>query len=180
MDRFPLPATVKYSYESGFRPPSHMGIDIMAPRHAPVVAVEAGKAWGSTEVKGGTVVYLLGESGARYFYGHLESWSDPGLITATAARPITVWAGAVLGQVGTTGNATGGPPHVHFQIRRGADVVDPFPELWEADPHKRGVVPEPGMVDRLETGISKFGKDVADSLALLAVLWVVINASKGR
>jgi murein DD-endopeptidase MepM/ murein hydrolase activator NlpD len=180
MDRFPIPATAKYSYESGFAPPRHMGVDIMAPLHSLLVAVEPGKVWSSVEPKGGNVVYLLGDSGARYFYGHLESWAGPGMITATAEHPIEAWAGMPIGNVGTTGNAQGGPPHVHFQIRRGADVVDPFPELYAADPHKRGEIPEPGVLDRIETGLSAGAMGLGNAIGMLALLWVLVNASKGK
>jgi murein DD-endopeptidase MepM/ murein hydrolase activator NlpD len=179
MDRFPVAADV-YSYESGFRPPTHLGVDIMAPLHSRLVAVESGVAWSSTEPKGGLVVYLLGGSGTRYYYAHLEQLGGPWLITATAANPTPVKAGEDIGTIGTSGNAAGRPPHVHFQIRRGSDVVDPFPELFDADPHHRGVIPEPGAVDRFEAELGKFGTGLSDTLTLLAVLWVVINASKGR
>lgn len=179
MERFPLPPSVRYSYESGFRPPTHMGVDIMAPAHSPLVAVEAGVAWSSDEPKGGRVAYLLGDSGARYFYGHLEDWGL-GLITATAEHPARVSAGEHVGNVGTTGNAAGGPPHVHFQIRRGADVVDPFPELYDADPLHRGKVLEPGAVDRFEAGLGNFASGLGTSIGMLALLWVLVNASKSR
>lgn len=177
MDRFPLPANSKYSYESGFRPPTHMGIDIMAPAHTPVLAVESGVAWSSNEPKGGRVVYLLGDSRARYFYGHLESWAL-GLITATEQQPVRVQAGEDVGKVGTTGNAAGGAPHVHFQIRRGSEVADPFPELYAVDPHHRGNVPEPGALDRFESGLGNFATGLGNSLGMLALIWVLVNASK--
>ena len=156
-----------------------MGVDIMAPAHSPLLAVESGMAWSSNEPKGGKVAYLLGDSGARYFYGHLEAW-DLGLITASAEHPVRVTAGEGLGRVGTTGNAAGGPPHVHFQIRRGASVVDPFPELYDADPLHRGNVVEPGALDRFESGLGNFAKGLGDSLGILAIVWVLVNASKGR
>lgn len=179
MDRFPLPASARYSYESGFTPPTHMGVDIMAPAHTPLLAVESGSAWSSTEPKGGRVVYLLGVSGARYFYGHLESWAL-GLIDAPPERPIHVEAGEELGKVGNTGNAQGRPTHVHFQIRRGADVVDPFPELYEVDPHKRGSIPEPGVLDRVETAVTSAATGLGNAIGMLALLWVLVNASKGK
>jgi murein DD-endopeptidase MepM/ murein hydrolase activator NlpD len=179
VQRFPLPAKVNYSYESGFRP-QHQGVDIFAPRHSPLLACESGTAWTTTDPKGGLVVYINGESGARYYYAHLESLADPGLITSSAEHPVRVEAGWEIGQVGTSGNADGRPPHCHFQIRRGDEVVDPFPELYAVDPHHRGTIPDPGVVDRFETGLGNFGKGMVDSLALMALLWVVINASKGR
>jgi len=52
--------------------------------------------------------------------------------------------GDVLGYVGTTGNADGMPPHLHFGVFKGRDgnftVIDPYgwhassPDPWEVDP----------------------------------------------
>jgi murein DD-endopeptidase MepM/ murein hydrolase activator NlpD len=168
MERFPLPATASYSYESGFTD-RHHGVDIMAPLGTPVLAVERGKAWSSIEPKGGKVVYLEGESGARYFYGHLSEWTLP-LISATTSKPLGVAAGDELGRVGNTGNAAGGPPHIHFQIRRvsffgaealpGAGLADPFPELMAADPKRAGIARR-----------SSSSSAPATALLLLGILW---------
>lgn len=180
MDRFPLPANVSYSYSAGFRPPAHMGVDIFAPLHSPLVAVESGQAWSANDPKGGRVVYLLGaRSGARYYYAHLESWAL-GIITATLAKPLQVEAGERIGDLGTSGNAQGTSPHCHFQLRRGGDVVDPFPELYAADPHHRGEIPEPTVLDRFGGEVTDAARSIGNGLGMLALLWVLVNASKGR
>ena len=171
MQRFPLPESVTYSYAPGFTE-QHQGVDIMAPLGSPVVAVESGKAWSSIEPKGGQVAYLEGESGTRYFYGHLSAWVLP-LITATTGKPLQVGAGAALGFVGTSGNAAGRPPHVHFQIRRpsffgaealpASDVVDPYPELVAADPKRRGA------------GAAPTSSSAGPSLAVMFFLWLTFK-----
>ncbi len=174
MQRFPMPASVAYSYAPGFSE-QHQGVDIMAPLGSPVVAVESGKAWSSIEPKGGNVAYLEGDSGARYFYGHLQQWVLP-LISATTSKPLRVGAGAALGSVGTSGNAAGRPPHLHFQIRRPAffgaealpasEVVDPYPELAAADPKKAwGVAPS----------APSSGSGAGPSIAFLLLLWLTFK-----
>lgn len=145
IERFPLPESAAYSYAQRFNA-EHRGTDIMAPHGTPVLAVERGTAWSNIEPKGGNVVYLQGASGWRYFYGHLATWQLQ-VISATQQQPVEVEAGAELGVVGNTGNAAGGPPHLHFQQRtsysRGWQTVDPFPDLVRVDP-KRGGVPGRG------------------------------------
>lgn len=97
------------------------------------MAVENGTARMSTEKKGGTVVYLLGKSGSTYFYGHLDSALVP-----KSGR--VVKAGALVGTVGSTGNAEGKPPHIHFQIRNSNALrVDPYDRLLAVDPHKGNI-----------------------------------------
>jgi murein DD-endopeptidase MepM/ murein hydrolase activator NlpD len=138
MDVFPLPADARYSYARRFDQ-QHRGTDIMAPLGTPVLAVEGGAVWSNIEPKGGKVAYLLGDSGTTYFYGHLSEWALK-VISATKEAPWMVHAGAELGKVGNTGNAAGGPPHVHFQMRHGVSFPsDPFDALLAVDPHKRGV-----------------------------------------
>jgi len=180
VQHFPLPADADYTYEAGFDPPRHEGVDILAPKGTPALACEGGKAWSNIEPKGGRVAYLQGDSGARYFYGHLDSWSLK-LISATTQKPLRVEAGEALGTVGTSGNAEGRPAHIHFQMRRpgyfgdgaysGTEIVDPFPELLEVDPHKRGLGRRAAAAQPTQ---------LSQGLAVLAVLWMLFQATKGR
>ena len=102
----------------------HQGVDIFAPRGTPVVATTRGFVARIGENSlGGTVVWVLGPGGDRHYYAHLDSVAD----IKTGQR---VLPGDVLGAVGTTGNARGTPPHLHYGIyRRGNGAINPFPLL---------------------------------------------------
>jgi murein DD-endopeptidase MepM/ murein hydrolase activator NlpD len=94
----------------GSRP--HEAIDILAPRHTPVLAVQAGtiaKLFVSNA--GGITIYQFDPSGRlAYYYAHLEKYAD-GLHEGQA-----VAQGDVIGYVGTSGNAPPGTPHLHFAV----------------------------------------------------------------
>lgn len=100
----------------------HRGVDMFAPRGTPVLAPEAGKAVPGTARLGGLVVRLSGESGTYHFLAHLRGYALP------VARPVE--AGDVVGYVGTSGNAAGTAPHLHWQLHpggRGSSPVNPYP-----------------------------------------------------
>jgi murein DD-endopeptidase MepM/ murein hydrolase activator NlpD len=100
----------------------HEGIDIFAPRGAPAIAAVDGWITGSTTNRlGGNVVWLWAPSlGLALYYAHLDRHA--------VARGDRVMAGDVVGYVGTTGNARGTPPHLHFGIyARGEGAIDPAP-----------------------------------------------------
>lgn len=99
----------------------HQGNDILSPRGTPVVSPVAGTARRHDSGLGGKSFYVRGDDGNTYFGTHLDSYSD------NYGR---VAAGTVLGTVGTTGNASGGPPHLHFEIHPGGGgPVNPYPTL---------------------------------------------------
>lgn len=105
---------------------SHEGIDIFARRGTPVVAATEGIVMrvGSNRL-GGQVVWVLGPGGQRHYYAHLEHFSD--------VRPgMRVEAGRTLGYVGTTGNAKGTPPHLHYSIYGVGGATNPYPILIAA------------------------------------------------
>jgi len=111
---------------------SHEGIDIAAPRGTPVVAPVGGRIVVSGKRSlGGNVVILMDSAGRYEFvFSHLH---------ARAVGPgQAVRAGEILGTVGTTGNAAGGPPHLHFEVHLASGPVDPYPLLVSAARISRG------------------------------------------
>jgi len=101
----------------------HKGVDMIAARGTPLVAVEAGTiARLSNSRLGGISIYLTGDSGSRYYYAHLHAWAD-GLHAG-----MRVELGQLVGSVGSTGNASYNLPHLHFQYAPpGGDWVNPYP-----------------------------------------------------
>lgn len=111
----------------------HEGIDIMAPVGRELVATEPGTIFKvGTVGLGGLRLWLRGDSGTEYYYAHLSAVA-PGI-----ADDVRVAAGDVVGFVGDSGNASGGPAHLHFEIHPGGGAaVNPFPLIktaWGAAP----------------------------------------------
>ncbi len=106
----------------------HKGTDVMASCGAPVVAVTDGvitnlHAGGN----GGIMAYLRASNGDVFFYAHLRGYA-PGIRSGSR-----VTVGQKIALNGNTGNARGGPCHVHFEWHRGGGgPVNPYPLLNSA------------------------------------------------
>ena len=101
------------AYGDGFGAPRyaggyhlHMGVDIMAPMGTPIRATFDGYTTEDPNGLGGLAVEVHGASGWTY-NAHLTAYS--------AQSTGTVHAGDIIGYVGNTGDAAGGPTHDHFE-----------------------------------------------------------------
>ena len=87
----------------------HKGIDIFAPQGRPVVAAVSGLVlYTGTFPRGGHVALVLGPRWRVHYYSHLQQ--------PPALRKPWVAQGDVLGAVGTSGNAVGKAPHLHYSV----------------------------------------------------------------
>jgi len=116
-------------YSNSFRVPRnnksgiHGAIDVYAKKGVPIVAPVGGKV---LSVKygdiGGYTVRIRGTDGLTYYFAHMDS-------QAVVNAGQTIQAGAHLGFVGASGNAKGTSPHLHFSIRKGSQLVNPYSYL---------------------------------------------------
>jgi len=108
---------------------THQGVDIFAARGTPVLSATRGVLARIGESGlGGRHAWVIGPGGERHYYAHLDGWA-PGLRRWQVLR-----AGDPIGFVGTTGNARGTPPHLHYGIYTVSGAQNPQPRLRDADP----------------------------------------------
>lgn len=143
--RFPIVGYVWYQDDYGapryyptYHP--HEGTDLFASNGTPVIACVDGviMKWASGG-GGGNALWLMGDDGNRYYYGHMRSFA-PG-VNALGRR---VQMGQVIGTVGNSGaSAVGTPPHVHFEIAPGGIAsINPKPILdaWLRQAEERAAI----------------------------------------
>jgi murein DD-endopeptidase MepM/ murein hydrolase activator NlpD len=102
---------------------THKGNDMFSPTGTPLVAVTDGSVFFQSDPLGGLAAYVNGHDGNTYYYAHLNDYVG-------GAR--SVKAGELIGHVGNTGDASGGPSHLHFEIRPGGPngrAIDPYATL---------------------------------------------------
>ena len=104
----------------------HEGQDIFAPRGTPILSATNGFVYKIGENNlGGQTVSVIGSGGRVYYYAHLDKYA-PGLEVGDRVSTRTV-----LGYVGTTGNAQGTPPHLHFGVYTFNGAINPLPLLTD-------------------------------------------------
>lgn len=126
---YPLPASKTSWATSGFGwrddpyrhyRKFHSGADIRATPGTPVMAAGDGRVTFAGRQGGyGNVIYVDHGGGVITRYGHLRR--------IETTKDAIVTAGARIGQVGSTGRATG--PHLHFEVRVNGVAYDPMSYL---------------------------------------------------
>lgn len=103
----------------------HKGVDIFAKEGTIVNSSAGGLVVFSGKLNlGGNVVLILGPKWRLHYYAHLREINTSLLsLTSTGDR---------IGTVGTTGNAQGKPPHLHYSI------VTLIPYVWRIDRTEQG------------------------------------------
>jgi murein DD-endopeptidase MepM/ murein hydrolase activator NlpD len=103
----------------------HKGIDIFAKQGEDVLAATGGiVVYSGSSKLGGNVVLTLGPKWRFHYYAHMES--------SIKSFGSFVSRGEPIGSVGTSGNAVGKQPHLHYVIL----TAIPYP--WLADTNSQG------------------------------------------
>lgn len=99
----------------------HKGIDIFKARGTAVVAASSGVVVYRGQLDlGGNVVIILGPKWRMHYYAHMDS--------ITVRNGDAVIAGDKIGTVGTSGNAAGKAPHLHYVIQS----LVPYPRRYRS------------------------------------------------
>jgi murein DD-endopeptidase MepM/ murein hydrolase activator NlpD len=129
VDRVGFAWPVEGSITSRFGPRGlwgwHRGVDIKAPRGAPIRAAATGTVvFSGRQSSYGRVIKIAHANGLTTIYAH----NSANFVKAGDR----VKAGALIGAVGRTGHAT--TNHLHFEVRRQGVARDPLPLLRRSEP----------------------------------------------
>lgn len=104
----------------------HEGQDIFAPKGTRILSATNGYVYRIGENNlGGQTVSVISSGGRVYYYAHLDAYA-PGL---EVGDPVST--NTLLGFVGTTGNAQGTPPHLHFGVYSMSGAINPLPLITD-------------------------------------------------
>jgi peptidoglycan LD-endopeptidase LytH len=104
---------------------THKGVDIFAKEGTNVNPSTGGLVLFAGEIEqGGKVILILGPKWRLHYYAHLK---DIKIRTFSLNDK-----GEKIGTVGTSGNAIGKPPHLHYSI------ITLVPYFWRIDNEKQG------------------------------------------
>lgn len=104
---------------------THKGVDVFANEGTDVLSSTGGVVLYTGQIKlGGNVVLVLGPKWQLHYYAHLKSINTKSFALVSSNEKI--------GEVGTTGNAQGKPPHLHYSIL----TLIPYP--WRIDSSIQG------------------------------------------
>jgi murein DD-endopeptidase MepM/ murein hydrolase activator NlpD len=126
----PFGVTRHITFSDGSKSPTygkaHGGVDLRAAEGTNVFAVADGVVEGTPYDGGGFGNYIktLNSDGTENYFGHL----DKKIVPAGKA----VKAGELIGQSGKSGGGPGMGPHLHFEVRKGGNKLDPMQYLSNA------------------------------------------------
>jgi len=160
---------------------AHHGIDIFAARGTPLLAATDGTIVSAEDYgRGGKHIWLRdGDRNQTLYYAHLDSFHPHSLRLMAKVK-----AGDTIGFVGNTGNAKGGPPHLHFGIYTMFGPVDPLKYVWREATNAAPTAVASEVIGRLRTVKPTWAKasdkNGALSLPMHAPMIVVGAISGGR
>ena len=104
---------------------THKGVDVFARKGTPINSATGGIVLYSGKISmGGNVVLVLGPKWRLHYYAHLNE---------IRRKPLSIVSKkSTIGTVGTSGNAAGKAPHLHYSI------VTPIPYVWRIDSDRQG------------------------------------------
>ncbi|MBW3614814.1 MAG: M23 family metallopeptidase [Actinobacteria bacterium] len=122
MGRFPVAGYAHYSHDwwfPRFGPDwrLHLGTDLFADQGTPLRSPTEGVVRLSNGGLGGLSTYVVQPDGTYFYMAHLAGWPE-GLRDGQS-----VAVGDIVGYVGSSGNAAGGSPHLHFEVHPAVKVV---------------------------------------------------------
>ena len=104
---------------------THKGVDVFASEGINIRPSTGGLVLYSGQIKyGGNVVIILGAKWRVHYYAHLQKTTISNLAWVNRSK--------IIGTVGSTGNAAGKPPHLHYSI------VTLIPYFWRIDSDRQG------------------------------------------